>query len=1087
MSDTAKTANAGGDRLRLNLPEQGDPRAALINAATLRQAIHNNASFSSITTNAKGIIQIFSLGAEKLLGYSAVEVLNKFTPVDLHDKDELATRAIALSKEFGVPIPSGFQTLAFKAARGQDDTYEITKIRKDGSRFPAQVSISALRDNQNLIIGYLLVATDNSAQRAVQANLRVSEIRYRRLFETAHDGVLLVDANTKKITDANPFMTALLGYTREQFIGRELFEIGLFKDEIASQDMMLKLEATGQVRYEDLPLKSITGKQQEVEVVANLYDEDGKAVIQCNIRDITQRKKTETQLHDANAVFENIFSSNMIAMGLWSVDGTIQNANNALLNLLGYSRQDFIDGKISWLTFTPEKYSHLDQAAIAVIDAYGSCDPYEKEYVTKSGDRIPVLVGGARLDRNSKIGSFFAIDLRERKRSENALRDSQSKLNLGVKVAGIGLGSMNYEDDTITLDNIAAALFALPANVPVARNDVHARFHPDDTKKIMAMMARCLDPAGDGFMALEHRIVRPDGSVRWVSARKKVAFKLQHDDTRVPKSGLLALLDINERVVANQLLHDSEQRVHVATEATQVGIWEWNILTGKIRWDAQMFRIYGIAPTEDGFVYYARWRECVLPEDQIQQEALLQDVVSHQGQSTREFRICTQADNKIRTIQAVDTARVNDQGIVEWVVGTNLDITDRKQAQIDLQNAMQNAEQANLAKSNFLSSMSHELRSPLHAILGFTQLIETGIPSPTSSQRNSLEQILHAGWYLLDLINEVLDLAMIESGKISLSKELISLTELLSECESMIEPQALKSGVRVVFPRSKTDHVVNADRTRLKQVFINLLSNAIKYNRVGGTVTVTCSLTSDGKTLISFHDTGEGLSPEKLSQLFEPFNRLGQDASSTEGTGIGLALSQRLMHLMDGQIGAQSQVGVGSSFWVELDSAIPAIGSSKLANQPNAPRTMPAPLRAPASDLLHHVLCVEDNPANLSFMENLLSRRSDVRLSTASEANEAIAIARSLQPDVILMDINLPGMSGTKAMNILKSNLATTHIPVIAISARAMPLDIENGIAAGFFLYLTKPIKIPEFLAALDLALTFARTTSTRKELWKQQ
>ena len=238
---------------------------------------------------------------------------------------------------------------------------------------------------------------------------------------------------------------------------------------------------------------------------------------------------------------------------------------------------------------------------------------------------------------------------------------------------------------------------------------------------------------------------------------------------------------------------------------------------------------------------------------------------------------------------------------------------------VELQSAKVAAERANLAKSDFLSSMSHELRTPLSAILGFAQLMESGSPPPTSSQRRSIDQILKAGWYLLELINEILDLALIESGKLSMSLEPISLPEVMRECEAMIEPQASTSGIRVAFAPLATSCFVRADRTRVKQVLINLLSNAIKYNRPGGTVTVESALTQAHSVRISVRDTGAGLAPAQVAQLFQPFNRLGQEGKDTQGTGIGLVVCKRLVEWMGGIIGVESTVGEGSVFWVELD------------------------------------------------------------------------------------------------------------------------------------------------------------------------
>jgi len=378
------------------------------------------------------------------------------------------------------------------------------------------------------------------------------------------------------------------------------------------------------------------------------------------------------------------------------------------------------------------------------------------------------------------------------------------------------------------------------------------------------------------------------------------------------------------------------------------------------------------------------------------------------------------------------------------------------------------AEKANLAKSDFLSNMSHELRTPLGAILGFAQLIDTGSPAPTPKQKRNVDQILLAGWYLLDLINEILDLALIESGKLSMSLEPVTLSQALRECETMIEPQAEKHGIKVEFIDIDLPYIVNADRTRLKQVLINLMSNAIKYNKPDGSVVISCSQSSE-HIRISVTDTGQGLSPEQIAQLFQPFNRLGQENNMEEGTGIGLVMTKRLIELMGGKIGLVSTVGTGSAFWIEIPSA---------NNHPIIEReTTPNPLeKLPANQntLIHKLLYVEDNPANLMLVEDIIERREDIKLFTALDGISGVEIARNIQPNIILMDINLPGISGIDALKILQKDPLTSHIPIIALSANAIPADIQKGLEAGFFRYLTKPIKIDELLATVDLAITIA-------------
>ena len=405
----------------------------------------------------------------------------------------------------------------------------------------------------------------------------------------------------------------------------------------------------------------------------------------------------------------------------------------------------------------------------------------------------------------------------------------------------------------------------------------------------------------------------------------------------------------------------------------------------------------------------------------------------------------------------------------------NLALRDKN---IELEAARLVAEKANLAKSNFLSSMSHELRTPLSAILGFAQLIESGSPPPTPAQKRSVDQILKAGWYLLELINEILDLALIESGKLSLSLEPISLSELVRECQAMIEPQAKGRSISISYPDFAAPFYVQADRTRLKQILINLLSNSIKYNRVEGRVVVDCTRSGKARVRIGVRDTGDGLSPDKLAQLFQPFNRLGQEANLEQGTGIGLVVCKRLIELMGGMIGAESQVGQGSVFWIDLNLT----DQPQTVAHPTDPRPVERP-NPPDGAHLSTLLYVEDNPANLMLVEDLVARRSDLRLLSAMDAPRGLEIARAERPDVILMDINLPGMSGLHALRILAEDPLTSAIPVVALSANAVPRDIQRGLDAGFFRYLTKPIKVNEFMDTLDLALKLAktRTASTLK------
>jgi CheY-like chemotaxis protein/anti-sigma regulatory factor (Ser/Thr protein kinase) len=288
----------------------------------------------------------------------------------------------------------------------------------------------------------------------------------------------------------------------------------------------------------------------------------------------------------------------------------------------------------------------------------------------------------------------------------------------------------------------------------------------------------------------------------------------------------------------------------------------------------------------------------------------------------------------------------------------------------------------------------------------------------------------------------------------------------MGECQSMIETQARTRGISVTFQTVDSAWYANVDRTRAKQVLVNLLSNAIKYNRINGTVEVNCSSSAERLT-VCIKDTGHGLSPDQLVQLFQPFNRLGQENGKEEGTGIGLVVTKQLIELMGGTISVSSTVGVGSEFTIELIRDV----SPRLANGNTMPRELAPQSSEEVADPGRTLLYVEDNPANLMLVEQIIEGIPNLRMFSATDGNAGVASARTHLPDVILMDINLPGISGTDAMKLLHMDPTTKHIPIIALTANAMLRDIKNGLDAGFFRYLTKPIKINEFLNALDDAL----------------
>ncbi len=808
----------------------------LLKAGALQSAIFNSANFSSIATDAKGVIQIFNVGAERMLGYLAAEVMNKITPADISDPREVIDRAEALSIELGTPITPGFEALVFKASRGIEDIYELTYIRKDGSRFPAVVSVTALRDAQGTIIGYLLIGTDNTARKQAEAALLKAGALQSAIFNSANFSSIATDAKGV-IQIFNVGAERMLGYTAAEVMN----------------------------------------------------------------------KITPADISDPREVIDR---AEALSMEL----GT---------------------------PITPGFEALVFKASRGIEDIY------ELTYIRKDGSRFPAVVSVTAL-RDAQDGIIGYLLIGTDNTARKQIEEERKKLDQRLR-------DQQFYTRSLIESNVDALMTTDPVGII------------SDVNKQMEALTGC---------TRDELIGAP--------------FKSYFTDPGRAEAGIKRVL--NENKVTN---YELTARARDGTET----IVSYNATT-----------------------FYDRDR--------------------------------------------------NLQG----VFAAARDVTERKlldavlqQSNIELEKAKSAAEKANLAKSDFLSSMSHELRTPLNAILGFAQLIDTGLPPPTVAQKRSVNQILQAGWYLLELINEILDLALIESGKLSMSTEPVAMDAVLHECRAMIEPQAKKRAIKVTFSKGAALYHVRADRTRLKQVLINLLSNAIKYNRLGGTVEVACLPDDFGRLRIGVQDSGEGLSSEKIEQLFQPFNRLGQEASEEEGTGIGLVVCKHLAGLMGGDIGVSSTVGVGSLFWIELERT--AAPQTTLGAGPPLP-VPPGDINADAPSCT--VLYVEDNPANLILVEEIIARRPYIRLLSAVDGRSGIELARQALPDVILMDINLPGMSGITALGILSKDLVTAHIPVVALSANAIPRDIENGLAAGFYGYLTKPIQVGQFLETLDKALKFA-------------
>jgi PAS domain S-box-containing protein len=399
------------------------------------------------------------------------------------------------------------------------------------------------------------------------------------------------------------------------------------------------------------------------------------------------------------------------------------------------------------------------------------------------------------------------------------------------------------------------------------------------------------------------------------------------------------------------------------------------------------------------------------------------------------------------------------------VVSTIWDVTADVEHESELRLARAQAEAASAAKSEFLASMSHELRTPLNSILGFAQLLQRDKKAPLSEkQLDRLEHVLRGGEHLLRLIDDILDLSRIEAGRVSVSNEPVGIEEVLNEVKATLDPMAARAGIRLTLAALPQNLPrVMADRTRFAQILINFGSNALKYGKPAGNAEFSVELVGDGFTRVSITDDGIGIPVDQQDKIFQPFHRAGQETGPIQGTGIGLAITRRLAALMGGRVAFESTPGKGSRFWIDLPIHAEHAGASRT---PIPERTLGSVLSAEGKQ--RSIIYVEDNPSNIEFMRELVAELERVNLVTVPTAEVGVELVRDRRPDLVIMDINLPGMSGYEATRLLKTWPETRDIPVIALTAAAMTGDRKRFSDAGFYRYLTKPVRVAELMEVLE-------------------
>ena len=646
-----------------------------------------------------------------------------------------------------------------------------------------------------------------------------------------------------------------------------------------------------------------------------------------------------------------------------------------------------------------------------------------------------------------------ALDMTERLENMRHAEELARRLDAASQAAGVGIWTMTLDPAHTDWNDQMFVLFDhfTPPVVPTFGRWLAESLHPDDLDRT-GRIARDFLVHGEGAFELEFRCLRRDGNTRWIVMRAHV-----DGSARAPRRVLGVAMDVTERHEALDALREASRRAAFITHQAGIGMWESNVAGDGEQWDERMFELRGLPPG------------ALVPNREERIARVHPDDVAHvlesrqrgeAGASTSyEFRVRL-ADGSYRWLASRSAVVVDDAGRPIRRVGANWDVTETKNADLARQQAVLAAREIE-AKSQFLSRMSHELRTPLNAVLGFTQILQIEARrSGFDDQLAKLEHIRSAGDHLLSLINDVLDLSGLESGELRLSMRPVDIARLVAEALPLVQALAEQHGVELEVRDGGGTAL--ADPTRLRQVLINLLSNAIKYNRRGGCVVIATGSEGDQARLV-VQDTGRGLGREQLASLFEPFNRFGVEHEGIEGTGIGLTIVKALVDGMGGSIEVSSEPGAGTTFEVRLPAATPL---------PDDGRQAPVPVAEPAREAsgphcAGTILYIEDNPVNVLLVEELVKTIGGLVMASEPTGGEGVARARELQPDLVLVDLQLPDFDGYEVLRRLRADPATKAIRCVALSANAMPEDIERGIAAGFADYWTKPIDFAPFIAAL--------------------
>ncbi len=1009
----------------------------------LREKAHFLQRIAQITPS---ILHVFDLVEKRavfinhsvatLLGYSPEEVLEmgaEVLPILMHPED----------------VPKFEQHMAQVRTRadGEVEAIEFRVHDRAGEWhwFHSQATVFA-RDGTGVPRQLIGVATDITERKRTEA----AAAQLAAIVESSQDAIVSKDLHGTIIT-WNRGAKAIFGFSAEEIVGKSILQLVPPERHHEETEILSRIaKGEGLGHFETVRLRK-DGSTVEVSVTVSPIKDDAGNIIGASkvAREITERKKGEERMRLIEKVILQMHDAVMItkAAPLDEPGPQIVYVNPAFTRLTGYTAEEVIGKSPRFMQGPKTSRAELDKIR-AALERMASVKVEITNY-RKDGtafetefEIVPVA------DETGRFTHFLSVqrDITERKRVEESLRENSGVFSTLIAQAPMGTYVV---DGQFRLRQVNAEAMSVFATVqPLIGRDfgevMEILWGPKVGRECADIFRRTL-ATGDRYISPPFTEMRHDLGI-------EQTYEWQTQRVTLPDGeyGVVCYFhEVTERARATEALRSSRERMRLAAEATGVGIWEWNLLTNTIRWDRVLFDIYGIEPTHDGIVHYSDWSGAVLPEDLAANEAILRNTVRRCGQSSRTFRIRRRRDGECRYVEAVETVIVNAEGRAESVVGTNLDVTERKRAERAIHDEAKR-------KDDFLAMLGHELRNPLNAIRHAVQIAEEATDD-ASAARWAGKVIDRQSQQLSRMVDDLLDVARINRGRIELRVESLDLGPVLEQAILVARP--LFAQRRHTFTSEIAPQLaVSGDTTRLEQVFVNLLTNAAKYTPEDGSISVRAHK-EDGEVVVAIRDNGVGISPELLPHVFDLFSQGDSTLDRSQGgLGIGLNVVKSLVEMHLGRVAVESGgANQGTTVTVRLPLLLEVPASAHAAAQNPADATLPKAMR---------VLIVDDLEDAAQALGRLLTRRG-FEVRCAHTGPDGVTVAREFRPEALLLDLGLPGFDGYEVARILRAEASFADTIFIAISGYAQDADRQRCLAGGFDEHLPKPIDIPQLLNAI--------------------